>query len=491
MTELEDLEKLEIVLGAFGRNFPSHPRAPAMLYRVAQAAEERGAGEVAMRFQSDILELYPESNFAVQVLQTRGQEALASENIEEALSAFEQVRDQARNPMQAAFARLRIVDAKLMSEDPELQGGALQDLRSLRSDLEDRGSEYYEEQNREQTLELLQNARYRMGRLLLQLAGIEKTPEARSAAAQELNSYLEDYPNTDQSPQVMFNLGRLYLQQGEFDNATQTFNQLAQTYPDSEAGRDALYSLVKASLEEDQVEVARDAVDRMVMQPENYEIEKIYRVANLMAEFEQWQQAKTAYELVLESPRIAQDDDLKQQVLDGLGKASIGAGELDDAVTFLRQLITEFPTSAMVMEAGISLAEAYLQMEPARTQEAREALTAVSRVLRSRPDKTGKARLDLTLGKISMAEGNPSAALANWYGVGLTEADSPELAAVVREAITLSLDEAQRQIQEGNDNRWNLVVELTEQYLNNFPMATKADEMRALNVRAIGMAPEE
>jgi len=290
---------------------------------------------------------------------------------------------------------------------------------------------------------------------------------------------------------VMFNLGRLYLQQGEFDKATRTFDELAQTYPDSDAGRDALYSLVKASLEEGQVEVARDAVDRMVLQPENYEIEKIYRVANLMADFEQWQQAKTAYELVLESPRIEQDDSLKQQVLDGLGNASIGAGELDDAVTFLQQLITEFPTSAMVMEAGISLSEAYLQMEPAKTQEARDALAAVHRILRSRPDKTGKARLDLMLGNISMAEGNPSAALANWYGVGLTEADSPELAAVIREAITLSLDEAQRQIQEGNDNRWNLVIELTEQYLNNFPMATNADEMRALNVRAIGMAPEE
>lgn len=492
MAEQEDVEKLEMVLGAFGRNFPSHPSAPAMLFRVAQAAAERGDNATALSFYDDILDQYPNSNFGVQVLQLRGQEALKSQNVEEAILAFEQVRDVSRNPMQALFARLKIVDAKLLSDDPEMQEDALNDLKALRADLEDRSSEYYEQQNREQTITLLQNVRFRTGRLLLQEAGIEKTAEARSAAAESLNSYLEDYPNTDQSPQVMFNLGRLYLQQGEFQKATQTFEELARTYPDSEAGRDALYSLVKAALEEEQVEVARDAVDKMVAQPANYEIEKIYRVARLMADFEQWEQSQVAYQLVLESPRIQQDDSLKQLVLDGLGNAAIGAGDLTAAVESLQALITEFPTSAKVLDAGITLAEAYLAMNPPKTTEARDALASVSRVLRSRPDRAGKARLDLTLGKVTMQEGEPGSALANWYSVGLIEANSPELASIVQEAIQLSLDEAQRQIrEEGNQNRWNLVVELTQHYLKNFPMAANADEMRALNIRAIGMAPEE
>lgn len=491
MAEQEDIEKLEIVLGSFGRNFPSHPSAPAMLYRVAEAASERGKATVAKQFYDDILELYPQSNFAVRVLQLRGQQALASKNIEQAILAFEQVQEQSRNPMQKAFARMRVVDAQLLSDDPDLQDAALEGLTALRSDLENQDSVYYEDQNRDQTLEFIQNIRYRMGRVLLQKAGIEKTADARSAAASQLNSYLEDYPNTDQSPQVMFNLGRLYLQQGQFDKATTTFEALAQTYPDSEAGRDALFSLVKAALEEGQVEVARNAVDQMVLQPENYEMEKIYRVATLMADYEQWQQAKIAYELVLDSPGIQQDDSLKQLVLDGLGEASIGLGDLDAAIDSLQRLITQFPLSAKVKEAGVHLAEAHLLKDPPQTQEARQALVAVSRVLRSDPDVTGKARLDLMLGKITMAEGDPNAALGSWYGVGLTEANSPELAELVQEAIVLSLEEAQRQIQKGNDNRWNLVVELTEQYLTNFPMATNADEMRTLNVRAIGLAPEE
>ena len=170
----------------------------------------------------------------------------------------------------------------------------------------------------------------------------------------------------------------------------------------------------------------------------------------------------------------------------------MGAGDLDSAVSSLRTLIEEFPRSTMVMEGGVSLAEAYLQMDPPKTIEARQALGAVARILRSRPDKEGKALLDITLGNVAMAEGDPGSALASWYGVGLTEANTPELAELVKEAIELALKEAQRQIkEEGNENRWNLVIELTEQYLNNFPMAANAEELRALNVRAIGLAPEE
>lgn len=492
ISERDDLEKLEVVLGAFGRNYPSHPKAPAMLFRVGSAAAERGSTGTALGFYEDILRLYPQSDFAVRVLQLRGEEALKAENTEEAILAFSKVRDQSRNPMQVIFARLKITDAQLASDDPELMDKALENLQTLREDLTDTASVYYEERNREQTLEFLQNVRYRIGRLLLNKAGLEKTKEARAQAAAELNSYLEEYPNTDQSPEVMFNLGRLYLQQGQFDRATKTFDTLAATYPDSEAGRDALYSLVKASLEEEQVDVARQAVEKMVQQPETYEVEKIYRVAQLMAEFEQWEQSKVAYQLVLDHPTIEQDDALKQRVLAGLGAVSMGAGDLDSAVSSLRTLIEEFPRSTMVMEGGVSLAEAYLQMDPPKTIEARQALGAVARILRSRPDKEGKALLDITLGNVAMAEGDPGSALASWYGVGLTEANTPELAELVKEAIELALKEAQRQIkEEGNENRWNLVIELTEQYLNNFPMAANAEELRALNVRAIGLAPEE
>ncbi len=496
MADDENLEGFEFVLRDFGRNFPSHPSAPGMLFKVGSAAAERGNQAMAMEIYADILSLYPESNYAIRVLQLRAEEALKSNNYEEAIKAFSQVRDQSRDPLQAAYAKLRIADSKLSSEDPEMEKEALPELIALRAELEAPGSVFGDDKNKGQTQEFLQNVRYRIGQLLLRQAGREKSDELRAQAATELNSYLSEYPDTDQAPDVMYNLGRLYLQQGEFDKATKTFETLASKYEESEAGKDALYSLVKAALEEDQVDVAQAAVQKMVEQPEAYEIEKIYKVAQLMLENERWEEARDSYKLVLASDRIKDNDAMRQRTLNGMGNAAMGAGNLNDAAEAFQTLITDYPTSSLVMEAGVSLSELYLMKDPADPVKAREALGAVSRILVSLPGssdkaKVGKASLDIALGHIYMAQNEPGKALATWYAVGFTEAKSPELGALVREAIVLALDVADKQVKEGNDNRWNLIIELTEQYLKNFPMDKVAGEMRSLNLEASAMAPKE
>jgi len=491
MADDENLIGVEQVLGDFGRNFPSHPSAPGMLFKIGKAASERGEQGLAQDVYSDILEKYPESNFAVSVLRLRAEEALKSENYAEAIKAYEQVRDQARDPLQAAFARLRIADSKLSAADPELEKQAIQELTELRTQLEDQDSVFYEDGNREQTLDFLKNVRYRIGQVLLRSASREKSDELRAQAAKELNSFLKEYPDTEQAADVMYNLGRLYLQQGQFDQATKTFDELAKKYPNSEAGKDALYSLMKAALEEGQIQVAQEAVQRMVAQPESFEIEKIYQAAKLMLENEQWVEAMDCFKLVLASPRTKDDASTRQRALNGMGQSSMGAGDLDAASESFQILIDDYPTSTLVMDAGVSLSELYLMKDPPEPAKAREALLAVSRILRSRPDKVGKAKLDIALGHVFMAEGDAGAALAKWYGAGLTQTDSEELGALVREAIRLALEQAQAEIKLGNQNRWNLVIELTDQYLSNFPMDKAASEMRSLNIRAIGQAPEE
>ncbi len=42
--------------------------------------------------------------------------------------------------------------------------------------------------------------------------------------------------------------GRLLLKMGQFDAATQMFDDLSSKYPDSREGKSALYSLIKAAM---------------------------------------------------------------------------------------------------------------------------------------------------------------------------------------------------------------------------------------------------
>ncbi|WFB35616.1 tetratricopeptide repeat protein [Kiritimatiellota bacterium B12222] len=492
MADEENLYGFQQVMGDFGRNFPTHPSAPGMLYKIASAAAERGEMGIAQSTYDDIITLYPESNYAVTVLKLRAEEALSVENYEEAVKAFTLVKDQARNPQLAAYARLRIADTQLTSGDLEMEKAAMQELNSLRSQLEDTDSSFYEADNRDQTIELLKNVRYRTGQVLLRQAGREKTVELQAQAAKELNNFLKDFPDeTKLNPDVMYNLGRLYLQQGQFDKATQTFESLASKYPESEAGKDALYSLVKAALEEGQVEVAQEAVQKMVAQADSYDIAKIYQVAQLMLENERWAEAKESFALVLASPRSQDNSSMRQRALNGMGEASMGEGDLTAAAESFQSLIDDFPTSSIVKQAGVNLCKVYLMQDPQEPAKARDAISAVARILRSQPDKVTKARVDVQLGFVAMAEGDPGKALANWYGVGLIKPDSPELGVVVREALLLSIEQAQIGVKEGNQNRWNLIIELTNQYLENFPMDKVASEMRSLNVQAISNAPKE
>jgi len=490
LAEQNNLFAVETVLGAFGRRFPSHPMAPAMLYRIGKAADDRGDPGRAMEFYGQILDLYPKSKYAVTVLRLRGDEALKSKNYAEAIKAYERVRDQADPGLQTAYARLKIVDAKFASDNPELVSEVVSDLTTLREDLQPRqGSPYYQGDNAEKAEELLQNVRYRIGQVLLRRAGEQDSEELRASAAEELRTFLEDYPNSERAPQAMYNLGRLYLQQGRFDRATETFEQLARDYADSDEGRDALYSLVKAALEEGRVEVAREAVEKMVARPESYEIGKIYRVGGLMLENERWEAAADSFDLVLKSDRA--EDGIRQRALYGKSKAELGSGDTEAAIQALEGLIKEFPTSSLVVDAGVTLAEAYIAKDPPEVEKAKTALGAVARILKSRPDRTGKALLDLTVGKIAMAEGNDNAALSSWYKVGITKPDSEELGRIVRDAIQLALGVAVEQAEAGQTGRWSLVVDLTDQYIKNFPMDEEAARMRSLNVKAIGLAPQE
>lgn len=490
MVDEDNVYGAETVLGAFGREYPSHPSAPAMLYRIGKAAAERGETGRALEFYDQILEIYPRSKHALTVLRFRGDEAMKAGNHAEAIKAYGRVRDQAQPGLQRALARLKIADARLATDDPELGELALEELTALREELQPRPeSPYYAGDNAERTPELLESVQYRLGQLLLRKAGEDGTEETRGLASKELNSFLEAYPESKRAPTVMYNLGRLYLQRGRFDRATSMFEDLAQRYPESEEGRDALYALVKAALEEDLPEVARDAVRKMVARPQSYGIGKIYRVGKLMLDNQLWPEAMDGFRLVLDSPGISDNTAMRQRALLGMGDAALGAGDLERAAGALDTLIADYANSSLVMDAGITLADVYLDMDPPQFDKARAALGEVARILKSRPDKVGKAKLDMAVARVALAEGHEGKALSSWYKVALTRPDSQELGDIVRRAILRAVDLSVEQAEAGETKRWSFVVELTEQYRKNFPMDAEAERMNSLNVRAIGLAP--
>lgn len=482
---------IEVVLGAFGRNFPGHPNAPAMLYSLGTRARDRGDAQDARRFFDEVVQYHPGSQMATRVLTERGAEALRERNFDQAVEIFGQVRDLALPGFQRAQAIRGLADAKLRSDDPARQREGLAELQALKQRLKpSEDSIYYRGADAERSEALLESVRFNIALALIRLAREEASEEFRNEAARVLAGFREDYPQSENMPGVMSSLGRIYLQQGRFDAATEMFNELSKRFPDSDEGRDALFALVRASIEEQQLEVARDAVTRMVQQPDVYTDDQIFQVSDLMFRNQLHAEAMRGFELALSRPLAQENVTFRQRSMLGFAQSALAAGNTDRGLEVLNGFIEEFPTNAMVVDAGMMLAEEFLGRDPPDTAKTQQALQHVARILRSRRNAADQARLDIALGRIALAEGNVGAALADFYRVGVSRPESPEHGEQVKRAIEFGLAQAEPMARAGDTQKWSLIVDLTQQFIDNFPLDRRAEQMRILNIRAIGLAQD-
>lgn len=481
---------IESVLGTFGRNFPGQGNAPAMLFEIGRRAQDRGDAATAQRFFDQVIEFHPGSSVAVQVLRRRAADALRARNFEEAVKAFTIVRDQAPPGFLRAEASFGIADAKLRSEDEDMRAEGLQNMQALRTRLTPADdSIYYRGDDAARSLRLFRNVRFSLAQAMIRQAREQGSDALRDQALQELQAFREEYPGSEQDSLVMFTMGRLFLQQGNFQAATQMFEELARVHPDSDEGRDALFSLVRAALEEGQIEMAQGAVQRMVAQPQSYSTEQIFQVGQLMLNNNRYQEAFDSLSLVQDSERARTDTTFRQRLLIGLGRAAVGAGRASQAVTPLETLMRDFPNSALVVDAGVILSEAFMKLDPPDPDKAQAALGQVARIIQHRRSQVDQAKLDLAAGEVAFAQGQTGPALASFYRVGLSRPEqSEELAELVRRGIIRGIEVAQPMAEGGDTAKWGLIVDLTQQFIDHFPLDRRTSAMRSLNVRAVGLA---
>jgi len=480
---------IETVLGTYGRRFPGQSNAPAMLFEIARQAQDRGDMATANRFYEQVVQFHPGSNIATQVLRRNAGEALRAGNYEEAVRIFGQVRDQAPPGFLRADAGFWIADASLRSDDEEMRKKGFEELLELRRLLTPSADNiYYQGQDAERSTRLLQNVRFSIAQALIRQARADGNQALRTQALRELTQFRADYPKSDQDSRVLYSLGSLYVQQGNFQEATRIFEQLSREYPDTDEGRDAQFSLVKSAIEENQIQVAQEAVRRMVSQPASYSPEQIFQVAQLMSNHKLYQEAMDSYRIVLNSDRARAEDGFRQRILIGLGKAAVGAGQSQEAIQPLEQLVKDFPNSALVVDAGVILSQAYIQSTPPDIAKANQALNQVARIISHRRNAQDQARLDLAVGEVSLAAGNQGAALAGFYRVGLSRPESPEHGELVQQGILRGIEVAQPLAEGGDKSKWGLIVDLSQQYIDHFPLGRRAESMRNLNIRALGQA---
>ena len=484
----------ENVLATFGRTYRDHPDAANFLYQMGHQADQAGRKADAQAYFKEVVTLFPGSARAVKAQERRANEALSLENFVGAAEIYQEILDTAPRGPDRARVQHKLAEVVLRFDEPAVDRSILLLSELIAAvDPSKKDPVYYgDERGIAVSTHTYDESRYSLSRAYLIAARVKADPEMQAMAEKEIKGYLEDFKGKGRVPESMFNLGRLLLQQGKTSEAQIVFDDLAKNFSETEYGKDALYALVKAALEEGQISVAEDAVQDMLEKADKYELEKIQRVARLMLDEKQFDAAHKAYKVIVDHPRMVADPKKAQLEIYRLAQASIGIGRMDDAVTALEKIIEKYPNTTLVVDAGISLSEIYTQQEEYDKGDA--ALQSVARVVTSlKKDKMlANMRYKLAVARLFQGKGENSKALNEFLNLSQQKPENPEQAMVVKAAILAGLAETEALDAAGNINAPSYIVELTDLYIQSFPLDEMSvlDDMQARRRKAFLRIPE-
>jgi len=455
------------------KHFPEHERAAGVLFSLAGLRRRAGDDEGRMRYLRRILTDYQEDQYYLRTLQMLAWDAYRSERFDEAVHYFQRFVEEEQPGLERAKAQFAMADAHFRSEEYIPAVKAYTELiRWLDPDDTDNPYNTSPEARRENA-NILEKAHFQQAN---GLSLIQAPPERQAAlyekGIERLDHFLETYPDSSLAPKAMAGKGRLYLALGQFDAATRTFNTLASAYPQSEEGKSALYSLIKAAMEVEKVQVAKEAFGRMLANAQAYTPAEFARVGQLMFDVASYPEAIQAYRKVLEAQ--PEERALLERALFGMGKAYYELGQYAEAAEPLEALMTKYPKSGLFYDAKFALAESYLKT--GQLAAAEEALTDIFRYA-SKPELINEASYQL--GVIQREADEQEKAYASFQRVALlANPENREVRPIIEKCLWESI------ILGAELERFSDVIESCDQYLQLFPESERVERVRELQREA-------
>jgi TolA-binding protein len=471
--DAQDEEMYTLAYETFLKYFPKNVRAPSILYTMAGIRKRAGDEAGRMAYLERIIENYPGDKSYLQTLQQLAWDNFGAQNWAEAAKYFPKFIAEAQFGPDKAKAQFALATT-LVRLGQHAQ--ALREYNQLVKWLEEPASRKAFDITRaavQENDELLEKAKYQLAYTL----SILRTPAEQQAAVQgnairAFDQFLAAYPASEMAPRAMSGKGRMQLGLGQFDQATATFEDLAKKYPQSEEGKNALYSLIKAAMEVNKVEVAKDAFANLLINKQAYSPAEFARIGKLMLDVKSYPEAAQAYQQVVDSQ--TEDRALMERALFGLGQASFEMKDFTNAAKYFALLNERYPQSRLTHAAKFQLASAYRQ-----TGRLDEAITALVEVARFGDDPGLRTKTSYEVAHIELQRDNKKAAYASYQRVLLLE--DPKNTAVrplwekcLLESLPLGMELG----------LYDDVAESCDLYLNNFPQSTRIEEVRRLRAEA-------
>ena len=391
------------LLEEFLDEWPRHDLAPAAQFELALGYYEQRRWDDAHEAFSDLVERYEDSQFVGQALYYRGNAAVAKGNFEDALRNFEQAID-----LEAAPASLK------------------DEVRFQRAWLQYRSGKYRE-------------------------------------AVQSFAELHREAPRSDQGSESLFWSAESYYQLGELGRAAELFTKYLRDYPGGKHVDAAHYALGWTNFRQGNygraAEEFRRFLDEFRVSGESefvgYRTDATLRLGDSYFALKRYSDAIRTYRQVVEE---AGDYALYQ-----IAQAHYNAGNVDQAIATLRELLTQYGDGTWVEEARYNLGYMHFSRE-----NYDEAIAEYRRLIETHPRDPLAARAQYGIGDALFNAGRSEEAIEAYTVVLERYADSPyvsDAAAGIQYALAAV----------GDDARADAII---EEFAREHPNSPIIDELR-------------
>ncbi len=525
-TEANKQDRADTVYDVFFRNFKTHPRTPAELFRYGEEALRGGEFDRALGYYRQIVDDHGDKPLAEDALSKIAHCYAEQKNYTnqiEALSVLvETLKKKERPGHKLVNAMFRFASALSdygrATEQPQSVELALKQFKEIETLLLDpvarakysnsadetkanetilQGSMFYRAMSDAQrktipdNVQKFYNDKYKRdvpADLILQVY--------KKGAIKTLEELVDKFPDSKFAPAALSQIGTLHTVLGSAEEATKALNRLQEKYPDTEEAKNSRYMIAKNLLDLGMRKEAIREFKAMFSGDGNYTEGQILMAGRELTKAAEYEIALEAFDQVLKRGKEA---GLVEPARVGRGQALCELGRHAEAVEILEKVVEANAISGYTVEISRYLSRAYSALGMAEPDALKrkdifnKAVLAMKRARKFVKEEGAKAGLDVETARILVNKARAEDA----HGDKVRGREYKDEAIAAFQAVILFRDPMEPQTRPSVEDayveclpllleteRFNDAFEDAEKYLNLYPQGKHVLAVRQYQTKA-------
>ncbi|MEI6168827.1 MAG: tetratricopeptide repeat protein [bacterium] len=467
--------KADTVYGLFFASYADHTKAPAIMFRQAEAALRATNTVDALKYYQRILENYPRNRVYPDALSRCAYVMTLQGDYTNAIPYLTNYIAQVVAGPEMVSSRLRLGDA-YRSADMIIP--ALNEYARLIKLITQDGAKFAE--TPEDTVRVRRSYEYALySRAQCYSRLREPTNQVavyQQKAVDGYDAFMKEFPKSDMAPAALGAMGTLNYLLNKSDDAGKCFDRLVKEYPDSDQAKNTIFVRADALMAMGEKDKAVKVYTEMLKNTKAFNPSQFLRASRVLLEAKEYEVAKGLFAEAMKSP----DPGVLQAATVGYAQSLGGVREFDAAINVYTNFLAKNPKSGYVIEINLALSRAYAEVAKKSMPDLKaakpyfdKAYLAMGKVRQYAREPEMLVNADYEMALIQLMQGEKLPAMASFVKI-LDFADYSNMK--VRPVVENAFEAALPLMKELE--RYKDMIEACETYLKQFPQGRLVNKAR-------------